>query len=374
MLADMRIRIGRPALTGAGRRVLLGLGTAALAPVVAGAVVGIDPGRFGLSTTPLVLHAVSFRGPMALGLTAAGVGTAWTLRLGRRPRSVPWRRLSAGGVLLAAGLGQVAILIHRGVVGRPTPDHADLVVVSLNTLGGAATAGQIAALVEKELAGATGAMLALPETSNAIARETAALLSARGHRFQVFSTTQGPRPLDTTSLLISDELGAYRQRRAPTLLLGAVLAEPADASGPILAAVHPGAPTSRVGYPRWRSDVAKAVGMCRGQPGSIVAGDFNACVDHQMMRDLEPCFDAATRAGRGAMGTWPAHFPSLLAAPIDHVLVNGRYTVLGARTRRVGRSDHRAVIVRLSRAGHGEKSGPACEESGPVTEDSSNGP
>ena len=102
-----------------------------------------------------------------------------------------------------------------------------------------------------------------------------------------------------------------------------------------------------VGFARWRSDVATAVGISRAHRNSVVAGDFNTTVDHEMMRHLAPSVDAATVVGRGAEGTWPARFPAPLAAPIDHVLVNGGMTVLGSRTLRVGRSDHRAVVVRL---------------------------
>ena len=312
----------------------------------AAGIVAVDPARFGLSTIPIVLHAISFRLPTAIALGTAGLAA---LLLGPRSRvrtGSGW--LSAlGGVLVAGGVAQAGVLGRRGFAGRPEPGRADLVVVSLNTLGGAATPEQVAALVVGELAGADAAMVALPETPGELARDIADLLAAQGHSFQIFSTTSGPRPLDTTSLLVSAELGSYAQVPAPVLLLGAAMAAPVDGRGPTLAAVHPGAPTARVGYRTWRSDVDKAVGIARRTADSIVAGDFNATVDHAMLRHLAPCADAATLAGRGAEGTWPAHFPAALAAPIDHVLVNGDFRVLGTRAVQVGASDHRAVIVRL---------------------------
>lgn len=112
---------------------------------------------------------------------------------------------------------------------------------------------------------------------------------------------------------------------------------------------HPGAPVPLVGYSQWVNYVTSAVDICREHADSVLAGEFNTTIDHQMMYSLTPRFDPTVAAGRGAEGTWPAHFPTPLAAPIDHVLVNGGYSVLGTRTQRVGASDHRAVIARLRR-------------------------
>ena len=359
MLAGMGIHFQATRPAARHRRTAHRLGSAAVVPVVAGAAISVQPAAFGLSTVPVVLHAVSFRGPLALGLGAAGVGTLlsihpWTDRLlsgraERRSPGAPVRRLIGGGALLAAAIAHAAILVRRGWAAPGSGNRADLVVVSLNTLCGMATPEDIAEVVRAELATAGAAMVALPETPEPLARRCVELLAAAGHRFQMFSTTADPdNPLSVTSLLISAHLGDYRQVAAPTMLLGAVLAEPVDGPGPVLAAVHPGAPMPTVGFRTWRSDGTAAVGISRDHPFSIVAGDFNTTVDHAMMRSLEPAFDAATRAHRGAEGTWPARLPALLASPIDHVLVNGDLRVLGTRTLRVGNSDHRAVIVRLT--------------------------
>ena len=50
-----------------------------------------------------------------------------------------------------------------------------------------------------------------------------------------------------------------------------------------------------------------------------------------------------------ALGTWPASVPALLAAPIDHVLVDGRaWRVVGFDVlQRTGGSDHRPVLATL---------------------------
>ena len=328
------------------RRLLRRIGAASLVPIAAASLVGIDPATFGLSTTPIVLHAISFRGPLGLGLTAAGTVGLLTGLI--PPRVRPWRRLIAGGLVLACGLANLGVVAGRGWAGPTSTARADLVVVSSNTLGGAASPRQLADLIAAEMTNADAAMVSLPETPAALAQQTADLLAAAGHRFQVFNTTEPGQEFGSTSLLISDQLGPYRQVPAPSVLLGAVLALPVDGHGPTLAAVHPGAPVPGVGYPQWTQYVSRAVGVCRDHPGSIVAGDFNTTVDHRMLRELGPCFDAATRAGRGGEGTWPSNLPAPLAAPIDHVLLNGNgFTVLGTRTERIGGSDHRALIARL---------------------------
>ncbi|MET3803736.1 endonuclease/exonuclease/phosphatase (EEP) superfamily protein YafD [Nakamurella sp. UYEF19] len=322
------------------------LGTAGLLGLGAGAAVMLDPAKVGLSTTPVLLHALSFRGPMSAGLLASGAGT---LLLSRRRNRSPSPGSVTGVTLVAAGLGQLAIMARRGWAKPEAPGRAEITVVTLNTLGGAATPLQIISLVAAELVSADAAVVMLPETTAGLASETARLLRALGHPFQVFSTSvDDTNPLSTTSLLVSEALGVYEQREAPQMWLGAVLAVPVDGSGPTLAAVHPGAPMPEVGLGRWRHDVSAAVDLLRAHPHSIVAGDFNATVDHEDLRDVSPGFDAAVRASRGAEGTWPARVPPVFAAPIDHILLHGRFSVLGTRTVRVGGSDHRAVIARLT--------------------------
>lgn len=318
---------------------------ALLAAAITGAVT-VQPDAVGLSRVPVLLHALSFRAVTALGLAATGLGLAAAGRYGSPVMRI--HRAAASGALLLAGATHGAMLVRRGWAKPGSAAPADLVVVSLNTLGGKATPEQIAALVGAELGTSAAVMVALPETPEPLARRCAELLHATGHPVQLFATTVDPQnPLSTTSLLVSERLGAYRQAAAPSMWLGAALAEPVGHAGPVLAAVHPGAPMPDVGFGRWRSDVSAAVGLSQENRYSVVAGDFNTTVDHAMMRHLAPVVDAAVAARRGAEGTWPAHFPALLASPIDHVLVHGPITVLGSRTVRVGASDHRAVVVRL---------------------------
>lgn len=338
-------------MTGVGRPMALG------ALAFAAAVVTRCPSRFGLGHRAGVVHVVSFRS--LFGLLAAGTAAAAAV-VGRTARRPPAAALAHGVVAAGTGVavGNVAAILQQGWAGRSTTVRpprargpvgeveADVVVLLLNTLMGAADAPDIVARAVADDA----TVVALPECPEPLARAVAAGLTAHGRDVQAFGTRENAWPTAETWLLVDHRLGRYRQVEAPPVQLGAVIAEPVDHDGPTLVAVHPPAPVPAVGLDRWRRFVTVAVDIARTRADAIVAGDFNTTLDHEPMVDLTPYADAATLAGRGAEGTWPARLPALLATPIDHVLIRPeRWSVLGTRTHRVGGSDHRAVVARLAR-------------------------
>jgi endonuclease/exonuclease/phosphatase (EEP) superfamily protein YafD len=82
----------------------------------------------------------------------------------------------------------------------------------------------------------------------------------------------------------------------------------------------------------------------------LLAGDFNATLDHQELRRLlgdGGYVDAADAVGDGYHTTWPAgrDFPPEIT--IDHVLVDPRVRVTDLTIQLVPHSDHRAVIATL---------------------------
>ncbi|GAA3179720.1 hypothetical protein GCM10010531_37210 [Blastococcus jejuensis] len=81
----------------------------------------------------------------------------------------------------------------------------------------------------------------------------------------------------------------------------------------------------------------------------VLAGDFNATLDHAALRAVlaRGYEDAARAAGRAWAWTWRplrAPFPRL---GLDHVLVDPRIQVAGVQVVPVGGSDHRAVVADL---------------------------
>jgi endonuclease/exonuclease/phosphatase (EEP) superfamily protein YafD len=115
-----------------------------------------------------------------------------------------------------------------------------------------------------------------------------------------------------------------------------------------LACVHPHPPRppwSR-GVARWRRELA--VLPPPGELPRVLAGDFNATLDHAVFRSVLRLgyADAALQAGKALTPTWgPAGRPALIT--IDHVLVDRRCAVLASAVHAVPGSDHRAVYAEV---------------------------
>jgi endonuclease/exonuclease/phosphatase family metal-dependent hydrolase len=114
-------------------------------------------------------------------------------------------------------------------------------------------------------------------------------------------------------------------------------------------AVHAAPPaTSPAAVRRWTADLAALPGP---DPAvlRILAGDFNATLDHAALRAVlrRGWAEAATAAGRGGSWTWrPLRFPFPRLA-LDHVLVDPRISVAAVAFVEVAGSDHRAVVADL---------------------------
>ena len=114
-------------------------------------------------------------------------------------------------------------------------------------------------------------------------------------------------------------------------------------------AVHPAPPVNPTAAPLWRGSLAALPGSDGRGHVQILAGDFNATLDHPELRALlgRGYTDAADAAGKGLTWTWPAR--KLRAPPltIDHILVDRRVRVERVTVARIPGSDHRAVIAVL---------------------------
>jgi endonuclease/exonuclease/phosphatase (EEP) superfamily protein YafD len=106
----------------------------------------------------------------------------------------------------------------------------------------------------------------------------------------------------------------------------------------------------------WRSDLEWLAEQCRTS-NVILAGDFNSTIDHYASLNdggdfaLGSCLDAASVTNNAAVGTWPTQLPSLLGAPIDHVMASNNWTATGMRVVESHDgfgSDHRPIVAILS--------------------------
>ena len=116
-----------------------------------------------------------------------------------------------------------------------------------------------------------------------------------------------------------------------------------------LVSVHPMAPTTPSHTDQWGADFESMPAAGSASLPLVLAGDFNATLDHDRLRSLlETGYrDAAEVTGDGLVTTWPAQLEPRLPVTLDHVLAErgisfGQYDV-----EKVKGTDHRAVIVEL---------------------------
>ncbi|WP_354002876.1 endonuclease/exonuclease/phosphatase family protein [Microbacterium elymi] len=141
-----------------------------------------------------------------------------------------------------------------------------------------------------------------------------------------------------------------------TSTVPSAVAMPVDGSGPTIVAAHAVAPREHY-MDSWKHDLQWIADQC-ASADVIIAGDFNATVDHMagLGTDggtLGRCHDSEDATGNGGVGTWPTSMPALAGAPIDHVMATDAWTAAGSvvLTSMDGSgSDHRPLVVQLDPA------------------------
>ena len=226
-----------------------------------------------------------------------------------------------------------------------------------NTAGSATPADAVA-----KIAVAMDAdIVTLPETTIETGEEVAIAMRDLGHPMWAHHAEYGTDGWDarSTTLLISPDLGDYsviessQDGTSNTSTVPSAVAMPVDGDGPIVVAAHAVAP--RQSYMQhWRDDLQWLADQCV-DANVIMAGDFNATVDHMGSLGLDGgtlgrCHDTAGETGNGSVGTWSTEMPALLGAPIDHVMASSNWQATGSlvlRSLAGSDSDHRPLIVQL---------------------------
>jgi hypothetical protein len=116
-----------------------------------------------------------------------------------------------------------------------------------------------------------------------------------------------------------------------------------------LTAVHLTPPSTSADLVRgWTADLAALPGPDAGVL-RVLAGDFNASMDHAAFRRVlaRGYRDAAREAGRAMVWTWAPLRPRFPRLAIDHVLIDPRIGVATVDVVAVDGSDHRAMVVEL---------------------------
>lgn len=317
------------------------------------------PQFFHLEQTFPITQIVASRGGLVLGYGAILV-LALLLLFARPLRGFA---ASIAVVALLGGGASAAILLMRGIDTAdvlPAKSASSVRVLAWNTAGEAVSADEIATTIIAQQAD----IVALPETTEAVGEDIALKLRDAGHPMWVHhvqyrpEVTRGPDSWQTT-VLISPALGDYAvigssaDGSSNTSAVPSAVVMPVNGTGPTVVAVHTVAPREE-DMAGWSKDLRWVAAQCPAGKNVILAGDFNATLDHMAALgtdggDLGACRDAAARSGSGGIGTWPTSVPALVGAPIDHVMATAQWRSTGSVVLPTGSggSDHRALIAQL---------------------------
>lgn len=116
-------------------------------------------------------------------------------------------------------------------------------------------------------------------------------------------------------------------------------------------AVHTLAPVDE-GLAQWRRDFAALRGADPGSGPLLMAGDFNATLDHREFRGLladghRPLVDVAVAAGSRLLPTWPMRGYRLPGVTLDHLVTGGGIHGSDYSVHQLAGTDHAAVTAAL---------------------------
>lgn len=273
-----------------------------------------------------------------LSFTPQATAGAWAGALLVRGRGARVTVALAGAALTAA-------MASRAMPRRQPPAHGP----ALRLLTANLRRGRAAAVPLVDLARRTGADVLLVQE---LTDEAATRLQQAG-----LSTLLPHRITQTAAVAVGGGIYARHPLSdglavAPTLLAQptARLDLPCGRSVQLVC-VHsrpPKPPWSRGAVARWRSQLSMLPPP--GDVPVILAGDFNATLDHAQLRRLLRLGhqDAALQAGNALIPTWRPELsgcPALLA--IDHILIDPRCAVRATSVHRLPGSDHRVLYAQL---------------------------
>ncbi|WP_240506642.1 endonuclease/exonuclease/phosphatase family protein [Thermoactinospora rubra] len=246
------------------------------------------------------------------------------------------RRRAAAGVALAGTLALALAVAPRALGDGDRPASGPrLRVLAANLMVGQADAERLMGLVRELDVDVLALQEVTPRARDRLAglREFLPHVVDRSHPGVRGSAIYARFPLAEQPMI---EYG-FRQARA-------VLRHPAGEVE--IVSVHPCAPRLATRIPCWRQGLEalpRAGGRLR-----VLAGDFNATLDHRPMRDLldSGYRDAADVTGRGLTATWPQG-GRLPGVAIDHVLADSRIGVAAFDVRPLRGTDHRPVFAEL---------------------------
>ncbi|MGC5021120.1 endonuclease/exonuclease/phosphatase family protein [Micromonospora sp. DT47] len=284
----------------------------------------------GLERGPLV-QAVAFT-PYVAGWSMLALVLALALR-----RRWPAVLAAVVALVLVGAVAPRALSSGQPAAGGPT-----LRVLTANLLKGGGDARTLVDLVRRHRVDVLAVQEFTPQVQVALDQQGLAdLLPHRQLNAEVGTTGSG--------LYSRFPLSAGGFRRNAGFAFSQAYATAAVPGAPPLRveSAHPAAPYAVEVVDEWFTDLRAQPRATPDGPLSILAGDFNATLDHAPLRALlrSGYVDAA---GAGLTGTWgPYDGDPIPPVAIDHVLVDQRIAVTAATVHPVPGSDHRAVLATL---------------------------
>ncbi|MGB3443005.1 MAG: endonuclease/exonuclease/phosphatase family protein [Actinophytocola sp.] len=113
-------------------------------------------------------------------------------------------------------------------------------------------------------------------------------------------------------------------------------------------AIHVQPPMTDGDARTWRTELADLPKSTSDSRPRILAGDFNATLDHAAFRDLvdHGYADAGEETGKGLLATWSS-WPTGPPLTIDHIVTDARCAISSYAVFDLPNSDHRAIMAEV---------------------------
>jgi endonuclease/exonuclease/phosphatase (EEP) superfamily protein YafD len=302
------------------------------------AVLAVPDLLFGLDRRSPFAQLVSMRPLILCGVAALLVLLLVVMVFERR--TLPFVAGVLAVLLLGAGM----------VLPRVLPDTDPLRggpfrVLAFNTFEGEADARELAALIRTQQPDA----VALSESGRKFADELAPLVEPMGYRVHTSTDDVEDDDVEEVTAVVSGRLGDVDVRIGDeTSAFPYVEVSGGELDTLRFVAFHAVAPVPG-SVPDWNADLALLSRWCAGPTPAVVAGDFNATLDHSALRGgTAGCEDAAEKRGAGLDPTWgPSPTFRRFGPQIDHVFATGDITAETFDVRDIAGSDHRAIMTTL---------------------------
>jgi endonuclease/exonuclease/phosphatase (EEP) superfamily protein YafD len=251
------------------------------------------------------------------------------------------RRWQAAGLVLAAVVALAVMVLPREFgEAESVSGGIPVRVLSANLAKGGADSTRLLGLAR----GNDADLVFLQEVSARKVRELdrAGFPDEYPHRvLDVTRTNGGGAIFSRWPLRQLNSLEEGRQPRARVRVPGSISLE--------VISIHPTAPIKPGTTLDWDRDYRFLPAAGSADDPLVLAGDFNATLDHENLRQLigTGYRDAADVTGNGFVSTWPSGAGRSLPVTIDHVLAERGILFSEYRVEELKGSDHRAVFAEL---------------------------